>query len=162
MLFRVVRGSSSTSLNLATRKTPPGLFNNRILDKSIIFKLPKFEMETEQTRGDRTTVSICRGETRPIETGIYVPDDPATPMGGGYACYVGQVNFDTILTEVAGLRSVDRAERDHQDIATLNIIDDLPSLELLPLPLEESSSQAPPNSSGLHTNKHSPSSRRAS
>jgi len=129
MLFRVVRGSSSTSLNLATRKTPPGLFNNRILDKSIIFKLPKFEMETEQTRGDRTPVSISRGETRPIETGIYVPDDPATPMGGGYACYVGQVNFDTILTEVVGLRSEHRAERDIKDIETLNIINDLPSLD---------------------------------
>jgi hypothetical protein len=129
MLFRVVRGSSSTSLNLASRKAPPGLFNNALLDKSIIFKLPKFEMETDQSRGDRAPVSISRGETRPIETGIFVPDDPATPMGGGYACYVGQANFDTILTEVVGLRSQNRAERDIKDIETLTIIDDLPSLD---------------------------------
>jgi hypothetical protein len=127
MLFRVVRGSSSTSLNLAGRKTPPGLFNNNLLDRSIVFKLPKFEVEADPGRSDRTVPALT--SARPIETGVFIPDDPAHPMNGGYACYLGQKNFDTILTEVAGLRSVDRAERDHQDIATLNIIDDLPSLD---------------------------------
>ncbi|MFN8721340.1 MAG: hypothetical protein ACK5YI_10955 [Rhodospirillales bacterium] len=127
MLFRVVRGSSSTSLNLAGRKTPPGLFNNNLLDRSIVFKFPKFEVEADPGRSDRTVPALT--SARPIETGVFIPDDPANPMNGGYACYLGQKNFDTILTEVAGLRSVDRAERDHQDIATLNIIDDLPSLD---------------------------------
>ncbi len=127
MLFRVVRGSSSTSLNLASRKTAPGLFNNNLLDRSIVFKFPKFEVEAETGRSER--VVAAKTQNHPIETGIFIPDDPANPMNGGYACYLGQKNFDAIMTEVAGLRSVDRTARDLQDIATLNIINDLPSLD---------------------------------
>jgi hypothetical protein len=127
MLFRVVRGSSSTSLNLAGRKVQAGLFHNSLLDKSIIFKLPRFEVETEPGRSDRIVMSAT--QARPIETGVFIPDDAANPMNGGYACYLGQRNFETILTEVAGLRSIDRSPRDERDIDTLNIIDDLPSLD---------------------------------
>lgn len=127
MLFRVVRGSSSTSLNLAARKTPPGLFNNTLLDRSIIFKLPRFDTEAEPGRPERLVPASS--QAHPIETGIFIPDDPANPMNGGYACYLGQRNVDTILTEVAGLRSVDRTPRDEQDVATLDVLDDLPSLD---------------------------------
>jgi len=135
VLYRIVHGSSSTSLNLIRvrgKKDQPRLFRKRGLYDTIIFKYPNFVADLGAGVGDDGAWARRPGADRPIETAIYVPSDPENPITGGNAIYLRQPNYQKILREFLGIdmEAGDDADADlKRDLAILEAIDDVPSLD---------------------------------
>jgi len=133
ILYRIVQGHSSTSMSMVRRRKSvsvgqPSLFRKRGFDSTVVYKYPNFggewpEIPREQARAGAKT------DDRPIETGIYIPNDLEDMMGGGYAIYLRQPNYRNLLRDYLGM---DYARQDMdllQDIRTLDVLDGIPSLD---------------------------------
>lgn len=136
ILFRIVHGTSSTSLNL-TRKKRGGDHRTKLFRKpgfynTIIYKYPNFRGDwpgTEQAQAKVKVGNRVEMEDRPIETGIFIPMDAQDPMGGGYAIYVRQSGYKDMLRDYLG---VDFSRQDMdllQDLRALDILDEIPSID---------------------------------
>lgn len=127
ILYRIVNGGSSTSMNLI-RELKRGseanrLFRKRSLYGTILFKYPNFGQAPAQP-GQRTGVA-----TKPVETAVYIPNDPEFPMDGGYGIYLRREAHAPVLKEFLGIeRDGDDADTAH-DLRILDVIDDIPSMD---------------------------------
>jgi hypothetical protein len=103
ILFRIVHGSSSTSMDLIREgrreDLVPRLFSTPSFYNTIIFKYPNFQV-LGQSDG---RLQPPPDDDRPVETGIYIPNNPDAPMGGGAAIYPRRKNNGNLLEEYLGL-----------------------------------------------------------
>jgi hypothetical protein len=125
VLYRIVQGSSSTSLNLikAAKKTAgkPQLFRKREFARTIIFKYPNF---ADPAMGGG------RGQPeRPIETAIYIPHNELEPMAGGYAIYLREAKASLLLQQYMGVNEDSQDPDLERDLRVLRAIDEMPSLD---------------------------------
>jgi hypothetical protein len=133
LLYRIVHGNSSTGINLAKtwrgRGTDGGVFQNTILNRSIIFKLPHFGDEDAMRRRP-TSDQMFDGFVgeRPIETGIFIPDNHENPDNGGHAVYLHQPAAEMAFEHQLGI-NLHNPGVAAPDIETLRLLDDLPSLD---------------------------------
>jgi hypothetical protein len=130
MLYRIVHGSSATSLNLiheaARQDGAPRLFGRDTLYDTIVFKYPNFGSGRPRS-GGRGGES---GGERPVETGIYVPNDPRQPMEGGAGIYLRRPSHQQFLKEFFGIEvSGTNRKSSDPDLVKLMVIDDIPSLD---------------------------------
>lgn len=132
LLLHIIRGSPSVSLNLLrlTQRAEPGsqpFFASPAMNQVIIFKYPNFEFEIaeeEELEYGRSTAWIS--VTRPVETAIFIPQNPEMPENGGYAIYVRQRNFTKLFRLHLG---VDLVGDDSPDVKILQVMDQVPSLD---------------------------------
>jgi hypothetical protein len=133
ILYRIVNGSSSTSLNL-TRARRDGtkyetLFRKTGFYGTVLYKYPNFKGAWPSTAQPQAAGGAPAADDRPIETGIYVPGDPKELMGGGYAIYVRQSGYREMLRDHLGL---DHARQDPDllhDLRVIGTLDDMPSVD---------------------------------
>ncbi len=134
ILEQVLYGGSSVSMNLLTLTAvlpaDAHLFQAQGLNRIILFKYPNFDA----SQGDEDDVfggDFWSGDApgeRPVETGIYIPNDAREWEAGGHAIYLRARNSGTLLEEYFGTEAVDR-DSPHSDFALLQLIDDIPSLD---------------------------------
>lgn len=135
ILEQVLYGGSSVSMNLLTLTDAlPGgahLFQAHGLNHVILFKYPNFDAsqgdEDDFMGNDVWGMGDAPGE-RPVETGIYIPNDAHEWEAGGHAIYLRSRNSTTLLEEYFGPEAVDR-ESPRSDVTLLQLIDDIPSLD---------------------------------
>lgn len=135
ILEQVLYGGSSVSMNLLTLTdslpADAHLFQAHGLNRVILFKYPNFDAsqgdEDDFLGGDAWGISDTSRE-RPVETGIYIPNDAREWEAGGHAIYLRSRNSGTLLEEYFGAEAVDR-ESPRSDLALLQLIDDIPSLD---------------------------------
>ena len=129
MLYRIVHGTSATSLNLireeATGPPEARLFTRDSLYETIIFKYPNFG--GGRSRGGAR--GLVRVEDRPVETGIYVPNDPKQPMEGGAGIYLRRRSHQHFLKEFFGIDLARNTRSADPDLVKLMVMDDIPSLD---------------------------------
>jgi len=127
VLHRIVQGTSSTSLNLIrTGKDAdrPSLFRKRDFARTIIYKYPNFAEPAGGAIG-----GVPQQDDKPIETGIYIPNDEEQPLIGGWAIYLRQAKAPQLLRHYMGVdETSDDPDLEH-DLKVLRAIDELPSLD---------------------------------
>ncbi|MBU2091871.1 MAG: hypothetical protein KKB63_15035 [Alphaproteobacteria bacterium] len=129
-LLDVIIGSdSSMSLNMienaAAGRDP--LFHNRFMNDCILFKYPNFEVQLSE--GVEAAAKGPAAEFRPVETAIYVPNDPENLQAGGFAIYLRQRDFEHLLRHHLGL-NLNAEDADFAiDVKILRVIDTIPSLD---------------------------------
>lgn len=64
-----------------------------------------------------------------METGIYIPNNPDNPMGGGAAIYPRRKNNDGLMEEYLGLSRQSAEMKIRNDIRLLDVIDHVPSID---------------------------------
>jgi hypothetical protein len=145
LLDQICHGGSAVALNLARLSALPPesrLFRCSSLNSTVIFKYPNFDREiavrqsaSQATPGSQEapaapeTAAGGRGSSRPIETAIFVPHDPRDLTAGGYGIYLRQRDFQALLKRHVGL-DLDSSNPDfEQDVAVLEAIDRIPSLD---------------------------------
>lgn len=149
-LLDVIIGSdSSMSLNLiegiANGRDP--LFRNRFMNECVLFKYPNFEVQlSDGVIGEAQK----QAEARPVETAIYVPNDPENLQAGGFAIYLRQREFENLLREYLGLNMQTESEDFAIDVKILRVIDTIPSLDpyLLRTELQSAGLNLPENAIG--------------
>jgi len=131
ILYRIVNGGSSTSMNLI-REAKRGqveqrLFRKTSLYNTILFKYPNF-IQPQSPSQQRTTAQRDTA-AKPVETAVYIPNDPEMPMGGGYGIYLRRESHAAVLKEFLGIeRDVEDEDTIH-DLRILDVIDDIPSMD---------------------------------
>ncbi len=126
MLYRIVHGTSATSLNLIrVAADTPRLFDRASLYEAIIFKYPNFGQGRPRAGGR----GLARVDDRPVETGIYVPNEPSQPMEGGAAIYLRRPSHQQFLKEFFGIELAGAARSGDPDLVKLMVMDDIPSLD---------------------------------
>lgn len=132
LLYRILHGSSSTVLDPVRARGAegprPSLFRNSVLDRSIVFKLPHFgDAEAMASRPGVDDLAGFDG-SRPIETGVYIPDNHEAPAAGGYVVYLRQTGARKAFADRVGI-DIDRPGDAADDVELLRLLDDLPSLD---------------------------------
>jgi hypothetical protein len=155
LLDQICHGGSAVALNLSRMAHLPKdkrLFLSEALNHTVIFKYPNFEddisagggaaladkpaakpAEPTPTRPNDATApegdAKTWSEKRPIETAIYIPNDPEDLKAGGYGIYLRQRDFDALLKRHIGLDLTQTTGEYEQDITALRAIDGIPSLD---------------------------------
>lgn len=135
MLGHIIGSSSQSSLKLVHLLTEgQNLFETKTLNGSIIFKYPSSATETESA-GEFLNSYVMYDddgvveESRPVDTGIFLPYDRQDLWRGGHAVYLRKAGFEEALVRHAGL-TVDNWEHSTQrDVQILRAIDSIPSLD---------------------------------
>lgn len=134
ILEQVLYGGSSVSMNVLTLTAmlpaDAHLFQAQGLNHVILFKYPNFDAsqgDEDDFLGGDFGSGDAPGE-RPVETGIYIPNNAQEWEAGGHAIYLRARNSGTLLEEYFGAEAVDR-DAPHSDFALLQLIDDIPSLD---------------------------------
>jgi hypothetical protein len=126
ILHRIVYGSSSTSMDLIREglrgQKAPRLFRSATLYNTIVFKYPNFE-------GTMRPARSASANNRPVETGIYIPHDPKHPLAGGPVVYPRRSNSELLMREYLGLSALSNDRRNRDDLAILDVIDRVPSMD---------------------------------
>lgn len=125
VLHRIVRGCSSTTMDLLRigEGVPRHrrLFRRATLYRTILFKYPNFGGDRP---GDPTSGRLG---AKPVETGVYVPNDAADPMGGGFAMFLHRPAHRAALREFVG-SGEDPGDLE-RDLAVLSLIDEIPTTD---------------------------------
>ena len=142
ILDQILNGGASTSLNVlgVTRAMAPEtpFFDSTALNRVIVFKYPNFTDQIADTNThDYTTGETHLSTERPVETGVYIPNDETIPNEGGFAIYLRQRGSAGLLKQYLGVSEGDTAMAD--DMRKLDLIDQIPSLDpfLLKTTLEQ-------------------------
>ncbi len=143
VLDQILNGGTGVAINLpAIRKKVADeerMFLTEGLNNAFIFKFPRFgEAKDEGPDIDQMQAEQAK-KNRPIETGLFVPYDVRDPLRGGYAIYLRQANYSTLLRDLMGV-DLENSTQFANDIDVLNLIDELPSLD--PFLMKESFSLA--------------------
>lgn len=133
ILEQILYGGSSVSMNfLAIRQASPDLppfFGAAGLNRVILFKYPNFDQSADDGDDFLRLDEDMRGDGgRPVETGIYIPNDEKQWNTGGVAIYLRSRNSLQLLEEYFGV-TADRRTDGLNDPGLLSLIDDIPSLD---------------------------------
>lgn len=133
ILEQIMTGGSSVSfhiLQLSQGIEPEKLlFKTTALNNCIVFKYPNFNDELESAAESPEDMLPTEVFVRPIETGLYVPHTTTTPRAGGYAVYMRGKNYKAVLDELFGIDMASQEEATLHDLAVLDAIDSIPSLD---------------------------------
>jgi hypothetical protein len=135
MLSFIVGSSSLSALKLINLLGPNDhFFDAKTLNGSIIFKYPSAALEPESS-GDFLGANVsCDDdgvveESRPVDTGIFLPYDRQDLWRGGHAVYLRKPGFEEALVRHAGLTVTDWENTTQRDVEILRAIDNIPSLD---------------------------------
>ncbi len=135
MLSHIIGSSSQSGLKLVNiLHDGEQLFDTKTLNSSIIFKYPSAALEPESA-GDFLNTQVNYDddgvveESRPVETGIFLPYDRQDLWRGGHAVYLRKPGFEEALIRHAGLTVEDWENSTQKDVQILRAIDGIPSLD---------------------------------
>lgn len=138
ILDQIVHGGSSVALNMIKMQGTAGdkpMFRSPSLNKTIVFKYPNFDQQIADQPaappgGNQPPVADTAAKAeRPIETAIYVPHDSAEIGAGGYAIYLRQRDFESLLKHHVGVDMGQVSANYERDVDILRTIDTIPSLD---------------------------------
>ncbi len=140
ILEQVLSENSSVVLDvvkrMATAKDKKPLFACRSLNATVIFKMPNFSFGEGTAAGGANEWDLVAQLTagvvsidRPVETGIFIPYSQIQREAGGVVLYVRQRNFEVLMREFLGVNYQQTEGPTKRDIAILEKIDSIPSLD---------------------------------
>lgn len=133
ILEQIMTGGSSVSFNVLqisqNIEKECRLFHIAALNNCMVFKYPNFNDEQEKKDEIVDDVFVNDMFVRPIETGLYIPHNTEAPRGGGYGMYLRSKNYRNLLAELFGVSNHDFERAASHDLAILDAIDSVPSLD---------------------------------
>lgn len=128
----ILNGGSGVALNMIRRRREDpeaSIFNKNGLNNVIVFKYPNFDIDiAELDEFDFGEESPFMKDGRPVETGLYIPDDPDSIEAGGSAIYLRQRGYGRLLHSMIGIIPKLDGE-DSEDLYRLHLLDTTPSLD---------------------------------
>jgi len=109
------------------------LFKSSAMNAATLFKYPHFNETSgmpmpEQSAMDGDDV-FAEDDERPVETGIFIPNNVESPYAGGFAIYLRAKNYEMLIAEYFGIDARRDDESARHDLRILRLIDTVPSLD---------------------------------
>lgn len=109
------------------------LFKSSALNAATPFKYPRFTESTGMSFAEESALDVedvfADDDDRPVETGIFIPNNVETPHDGGLAIYLRAKNYETSLSEYFGVDAAGADENARHDPRVLRFVDTVPSLD---------------------------------
>lgn len=137
ILEQIIEGGSSVSMNLhrlgRTLPDEARLFASSALNAATLFKYPHFNESASMSFSEQSALDgedvFADDDDRPVETGIFIPNNVDSPYLGGFAIYLRAKNYETLLSEYFGIDALCGDDAARRDLRVLRLVDTVPSLD---------------------------------